>query len=270
MRILVTGASGIVGTALRTELKSLGYSLRLMDLVPPNDLLPGEEIVIGSIADREKVDEAVSGVDGILHLAGCTTDADMAAQIDGNIVGAWNIYESARQHGVERVVFTSSHHVVGYYPRRRRLSSNVILRPDSRYALTKAFGEQLGAMYADKYNLRSLAIRIGVARDKPINIRQLALWVSFRDLAHLVDIGFKNPNLRFAVVYGVSNNERTFFDNTAAFDLGYDPKDKAESYAQEVMSSAPLEDISLPGTHVVGAHFANNEFEGSIQRLYEW
>lgn len=270
MKILITGASGIIGTALRTELKKMGYVLRLLDLVPPKDPLPDEEIIIGSIADRSVVDKAVAGVDGILHMAGCVTDADMAEQIEGNIVGAWNIFESARVHGVERVVYTSSHHVVGYYPRRRRLSSNVILRPDSRYGLTKAFGEQLGALYADKYGLRSLAIRVGVALDKPTNQRRLALWVSFRDLAHLIDIGFRNPDLRYSIVYGVSNNERSYFDNSAAYQLGYKPQDKAEDFAMEVMSVVEPEDQTLPGSHAIGAHFANNEYEGQVSRIYEW
>ena len=66
----------------------------------------------------------MQGVRCVVHLAGCTTDADMEAQIAGNIRGAFNVFEAARDAGVQRVVYASSHHVVGYYPRNRRIGSH--------------------------------------------------------------------------------------------------------------------------------------------------
>ncbi|WP_439631241.1 NAD-dependent epimerase/dehydratase family protein [Shinella sp.] len=270
MEILITGAAGIVGTALRRELRERGYTLRLLDLDEPAEVAVDERVFVGSITDPALLREAAAGVGGVLHLAGCTTDAAMDLQIEGNIVGASNVYEAARLNGVQRVVFASSHHVVGYYPRRRRLDANVILRPDSRYGLTKGFGEQLGAFYADKYGMHNLAIRIGFANHEPVDRRRLAIWTSWRDLAQLVDIGFTNPALRFAIVYGVSNNDRSFFDNSAAFTLGYKPEDNAEAFAEEVLKANPPEDESKVGTHVIGGHFANGEFEGSFERIYEW
>lgn len=270
MEILITGASGSVGTALRRELRERGFQLRLLDLREPENLRSDEKFYLGSITDPALLLEATKGVSGVLHLAGCTTDADMSEQIQGNIVGASNVFEAARLNGVPRVVFSSSHHVVGLYPRRRRMDENMLLRPDSRYGLTKSFGEQLGAFYADKYGMRNLAIRIGFAYHEPIDRRRLSTWVSWRDLAQLVDIGFRNPDLRFAVVYGVSDNDRSFFDNKTAFSLGYKPKDKAEDYAEKVLKSAPPEDLGKVGTHVIGGPFADGEFEGSFERIYEW
>ncbi|EPR21163.1 hypothetical protein L905_07250 [Agrobacterium sp. TS43] len=270
MEILITGASGSVGTALRPQLRDLGYRLRLLDLNQPDDTARGDLVFTGSIADPTLLREASEGVAGILHLAGCTTDAPMPDQIQGNVIGASNVYEAARQNGVPRVVFASSHHVVGFYPRRRRIDENILLRPDSRYGVTKAFGEQLGAFYADKYGMRNLSIRIGFADHEPIDRRRLSTWVSWRDLAQLVDIGFKHPKLRFAVVYGVSNNDRSFFDNSTAFALGYSPKDKAENFAEKVLSSVSPEDESKVGTHVIGGPFAEGEFEGSFERIYEY
>lgn len=269
MKILMTGAAGVVGTALRHELRQRGYALRLLDIREPA-MLDGEEFIRGSIADAAVVAEAVSGVNGVVHLAGCTTDASMPEQIEGNIVGATNIFEAARLSGVERVVFASSHHVVGYYPRRRRIGTNVLLRPDSRYGLTKAFGEQLGALYADKYGLRCLAIRIGFANNRPADRRRLAVWISWRDLAQLVEIGLRHEQLRYAVVYGVSDNERSFFDNSTAFDLGYAPQDNAEAFAAEILAGVPAEDPDAVGSHVIGGHFANGEYDGSVSRVYEW
>ena len=70
--------------------------------------------------------------------------------------------------------------------------------------------------------------------DRPIDRRRLSIWSSWRDLAQLVRIGLDHPSLRYAVVYGVSDNTRGFFDNDAAFRLGYRPRDDAEDFADHV------------------------------------
>jgi uronate dehydrogenase len=270
MTILITGAGGIVGRGLRRELLLQHNDLRLFDRHEITDLAPGEEAIVGDIVDRSALIKAMTGVSAVIHLAGCTTDAGIEEQISGNIVGAYNIYEAARAAGVERVIFASSHHVLGYYPRRRRLNSDALVRPDSRYGLTKAFGEQAGALFADKYGLRVLCIRIGYVDDKPIDHRRLSIWISWRDLAQLVNIGLSHPSLRYAVVYGVSNNARSFFDNDVAHRLGYRPEDRAEDHAAEVLATVPPEDETKVGTHVIGGHFANGEYEGPIERVQEW
>jgi uronate dehydrogenase len=270
MTILITGAAGIVGSGLRREFAADGLALRLLDRQPITQLAAHEEALVGDIADRDTLRRAMQGVRAVIHLAGCTTDADIEAQIEGNVRGAFNLFEAAREAGVERVVFASSHHVVGYYPRRRRIGTQVLLRPDSRYGLTKGFGEQVGAMFADKYGLRVLCIRIGYVHDKPADRRRLSIWSSWRDLAQLVRIGLAHEALRYAVVYGVSNNTRGFFDNETAFRLGYRPQDDAEQYAAEVLAEVPPEDPALVGSHAMGGWGANNEYVGSIDRIDEW
>ncbi|HEX5932979.1 MAG TPA: NAD(P)-dependent oxidoreductase [Pseudorhizobium sp.] len=266
MKILNIGAAGEVGTGLRRELAG-HFDFRYLDL-RRDGFSDRDDFVQGSISDFDLLRRAMEGVDGVLHLAGCTTDADIDQQIEGNIKGAYNVFEAARLVGVKRVVFASSHHVVGYYPRNRRIGSEVLLRPDSRYGLTKAFGEQVGALYADKYGLEVLCIRIGRANERSEDRRRMSLWVSWRDLAQLVRIGFEHPELHYAVVYGVSGNDRTFFDNSAAFKLGYQPQDNSEAHAEEVMAQPP-EDPGLVGTHAIGGHFSNNEFVPPISRIFK-
>ena len=270
MTILITGAAGIVGTGLRREFAQDGRALRLLDRQAVTGLAPHESALAGDIGDREALRAAMQGVRAVIHLAGCTTDADIDAQIEGNVRGAWNVFEAARDAGVERVVFASSHHVVGYYPRRRRIGTQVLLRPDSRYGLTKGFGEQVGAMFADKYGLRVMCVRIGFANDEPVDCRRLSIWTSWRDLAQLVRIGLDHPQLRYEVVYGVSGNARGFFDNEAAFRLGYRPQDDAEAFAAKVLAEVPPEDPALVGTHAMGGWGANNEYIGDIGRIHEW
>lgn len=270
MTVLITGAAGLVGSGLRRELAADGLRLRLFDRQPVKALAPHETAVLGDISDVSLLTSAMQGVRAVVHLAGCTTDAPMQDQLAGNVVGAFNVFEAARQAGVERVIYASSHHVVGYYPRRRRIGTDVLLRPDSRYGLTKAFGEQVGAMFADKYGLRVLCVRIGFVEDRPVDQRRLSIWSSWRDLAQLVRIGLNHPQLRYEVVYGVSGNARGFFDNAAAFRLGYRPQDDAEQHAAAVLAQVPAEDPDLVGTHVMGGWAANNEFVWPISRVSEW
>lgn len=270
MTILITGAAGIVGTGLRREFAHDSRSLRLLDRQQVTELAAHESAVEGDIGDMSSLRLAMQGVRAVIHLAGCTTDADIDSQIEGNVRGAWNMFEAAREAGVERVVFASSHHVVGYYPRERRIGTNVLIRPDSRYGLTKGFGEQVGAMFADKYGLRVMCVRIGFVNDQPVDRRRLSIWSSWRDLAQLVRIGLDHPALRYAVVYGVSGNTRNFFDNQTAFQFGYRPQDDAEAFAASVLADVPPEDSTLVGTHAMGGWGANNEYVGDIERIREW
>ncbi|KAF1049365.1 NAD-dependent epimerase/dehydratase family protein [Xylophilus sp.] len=268
--ILITGAAGVVGTGLRRQFANDGLRLRLLDRIPVPDLAAHEETIVGDSGDPAVLREALKGVSAIVHLAGCTTDAAIEEQVEGNVLGVFRLFEAARDAGVARVVFASSHHTVGYYPRQRRIGTDVLLRPDSRYGLTKAFGEQTGAMFADKYGLRVLCIRIGFVADQPADRRRLSIWSSWRDLAQLVRIGLTHAQLRYAVVYGVSANTRGFFDNQAAFRLGYRPQDDAEQFAAEVLSTVPPEDTTLVGTHAMGGWGANNEYVGDVARIQEW
>jgi uronate dehydrogenase len=267
--IVITGAGGVVGRAIRPLLRQT-WLLRLLDRVAIEDVEEGEEAVLGDIADTAKLVEVLQGASAVIHLAGCTTEAEMLEQIADNVQGAWNVFEAARAAGVERVVFTSSHHVVGHYPRHRRIGSDALLRPDSRYGLTKAFGEQVGAFYADRYGLRVLVIRIGYLGDRPIDRRRLAVWTSPRDLTQLIAIGLNHPTLRYSVVYGVSNNARSYFDNVAARRLGYLPQDSADDHTEAVLSSCPPEDPSRVGSHVIGGTMADDGFTGDIARIDEW
>jgi len=65
-RVLVTGAAGSIGTDLRPRLARPGRVLRLMDLVPVPDPGPGEEVVTGSVTDRDAVAAAVVDVDAVV------------------------------------------------------------------------------------------------------------------------------------------------------------------------------------------------------------
>jgi len=249
--ILITGAAGGVGGMIRPILRA-DYRLRLTDIRPVSDLAEGEEFVAADLGDMDALRKVVAGVDGIVHLGGQPREAAWEIVHAANIAGAYNLFEAARLEGVKRVVFASSNHAMGFYPRAQTIPVDVTVRPDSRYGLSKAFGEALGSLYAYKYDLGVMSIRIGNVAVEPVNdLRQIAIWVSPRDLCQLIRIGLERPGIRHEIVFGASDNERCWWDNSAAYALGYKPEDKSEPFAAGVASDGltgdPKADLNQGG-----------------------
>jgi uronate dehydrogenase len=232
--ILITGAAGDIGIHLRRELAGV-YQLQLSDIRPVPALAPGEVFERGDIADLSDMLRIARGVDAILHLGGVSAESDWESILQANIVGCYNLFEAARRNGVKRVLFATSNHAVGFYRRDETIDHRVYPRPDSRYGLSKVFGEQLGSLYADKYGLKVFCMRIGNLTRAPVDKRRLSIWISPRDLAQLVRIGVEHPAIRFEIVYGVSANRRSWYDNSNAERLGYRPQDDSEPYAAEIL-----------------------------------
>lgn len=265
-RILITGAAGQLGAFLREGLAGK-YRLRLLDVAAIDDLGPGEESVTADITDLESMAGAMEGVDAVVHLAAVSVEDAWEQILPNNIVGCYNVFEAARRHGVKRIVFASSNHAIGFYRRGRRIDSSVPKRADSRYGLSKAFGEDLGSLYADKHGIGVMAIRIGSCLERPPNERMLSTWISYRDMVQLTRVGLETPDLHFAVVYGVSNNRRGWWDNSVAFELGYRPQDDSEIYADEILALDPPEDADEIALQFQGGVFVSAEFDGDVSKL---
>ena len=186
------------------------------------------------MADALKI---TKGVDAIVHLGGYSVEGPWEAIHKANIVGCYNIFEAARRNKVKRILFATSNHAVGFYRRDQVIDHRVYIKPDGRYGVSKVFGEALGSLYADKYGMEVFLMRIGNVNRKPLDKRRLSIWISPRDIAQLVSIGIDNPNIRFEIVYGVSGNRRSWYDNSNAVRLGYRPQDDSEDYAEEVLAN---------------------------------
>lgn len=264
--VLLTGAAGGVGTRLRRLLRGAYPELRLSDLAAPADLAPDERFVAADLADLAAVERMLEGVDGVIHLGAVSVERPWEEILPANIVGTYNLFEAARRKGVKRVVFASSNHVVGFYRRSRRIGTDVPVRPDSRYGVSKAYGEALGAYYADKFGLRVLCIRIGNVADRPIDLRRMSIWIDPADLVQLVRIGLEHPALHYEIVYGASDNARGWWDNETAFRLGYRPAGRSEDHrgaalaAQAALPPDPVGDLFEGGT------FCSDEFAGDLDR----
>ncbi len=262
--ILITGAAGDVGTQLRRELAGK-YTLRLSDLQPVKNMAPSETFVAGDIARLSDMKRVTRNVDAIVHLGGFSVEGPWDAILRANIVGCYNVFEAARLNGVKRILFATSNHATGFFRRDEKIDHQVYPRPDSRYGVSKVFGEQLGSLYADKYDMEVLCMRIGNVGAVPVDRRRLSIWISPRDLAQLVQIGVEHPDIRFEIVYGVSGNSRTWYDNRNATRLGYRPQDNGESFAAEVLAKEKSGDARAEKFQ--GGNFVFAEIGGDPSRV---
>ena len=254
-RLLLTGAAGGLGQVLRPRLKRLARVLRVSDIAAMDAAGDGEEVVVAPLQDAAAVHALVAGVEAIVHLGGVSTEGPFEPILQANIVGAWNLYEAARRHGTKRIVFASSNHVTGFYRQDEVISPSEPMRPDGHYGLSKAFGENLSRFYFDRYGIETVCLRIGSSFPEPKDRRMLATWLSYDDLERLVVASLTAPVVGHSVVYGVSDNSATWWDNTSASHLGYRPHDSSEPFRAAAEARQPALDLSDPATIYQGGGF---------------
>ncbi|MFL1516116.1 NAD-dependent epimerase/dehydratase family protein [Pseudomonas prosekii] len=234
-RLLLTGAAGGLGKVLRETLRPYAKVMRLSDIVeitPASD--SSEEVVTCDLADKQAVHQLVEGVDAILHFGGVSTEHAFEEILGANICGVFHIYEAARRHGVKRVIFASSNHVIGFYKQDEVIDAHSPRRPDSYYGLSKSYGEDVASFYFDRYGIETVSIRIGSSFPEPQNRRMMSTWLSFGDLTQLLERALYAPNVGHTIVYGVSDNKNVWWDNRLAAGLGYVPQDSSEVFRDKV------------------------------------
>lgn len=231
-KILITGSKGTIGTVL---LHSLQEDYEIIQLDRQTDVNDTTEFS-ADIADPKTVEQVfkrIGRVDCIVHLAAnASPDAPWEEILRNNIIGTRNIYESARRHGVEKVIFASSTHLVAYkgYPQTSPLGRPITPadppQPDSDYGTSKGFGEMLARQYYDLYGIQTICIRIGsVSReDKPIEPYE-KLWLSHNDTAQVFKKALET-DIPFGIYFATSDNVDGIYDLTPTIqDLGYNPVD---------------------------------------------
>ena len=237
-RILLTGAAGALGQVLRERLKPYAGVIRLSDIAPMAPAGTGEEVVQCDLADKAAVDRLVRGCDAIVHMGGISVERPFEEIVEANIKGVFHIYEGARRHGVPRVVFASSNHVVGFHRQGVRLDADAPRRPDSYYGLSKSFGEDLSRFYFDRYGIETACLRIGSSYPEPKDRRMLVTWLSYGDLTELVRSSLFAPVLGHTIVYGMSANPQVWWDNAKAANVGFTPRDSSEAVQAGAMALA--------------------------------
>ncbi|MBO0702028.1 MAG: NAD(P)-dependent oxidoreductase [Candidatus Dormibacteraeota bacterium] len=225
--VLVTGAAGRVGSALRPGLRR-ECRLRLLDRRPVEDLAEREEAVVADVRDLDQLRVAAGGCAAVVHLAAIPTDAPHEDLLDLNARGTYNALEAAVAAGCRRFVFASTNHVTGFYPTAARVTPEMPPRPDGLYGASKIYGEALCRLFWDHYGLEVAVLRIGSSLDRPSAPRHAHTWLSDRDLVQLVWRSLSVPDLGWIVVYGGSAAREPYWDDGAARRrLGYAPVDDA-------------------------------------------
>jgi uronate dehydrogenase len=254
-RILLTGAAGGLGQALRPRLKANCTVLRSADRVAFGLAGEREEFVLADLADAGAVMAMMQGVDAVVHMGGVSTEAAFEPILQANIVGVYNLYEAARKQGVKRIVFASSNHVTGYYKQSETINAAHPPRPDGLYGVSKAFGEDLSRFYFDRYGIETACVRIGSSFPEPKDRRMLATWLSFDDLHRLITACLTTPVLGHSIIFGMSNNAVTWWDNAHARHIGFSAQDSSDVFRDAVYARTPAPDLSSPAAQFQGGGF---------------
>ena len=228
MRVLLTGPGGRIGPHI-LPLFSSRFDLRILD----KGVIPGyPDAILADLSDISVLQSAMQDIETVVHLAATSDEAPFIEQlVPNNIIGVYNLYEAARLSGVKRVVFASTVQTIGFYPKEHIVQVDEPPRPVSLYGATKVFGETLGQYYYDKFQIETVAVRIGWFQDydsKWLRSSEGArmLWLSPRDAAEILARAAEMPGLGFARVFATS---KTSFERLSLAPLrtllNYEPLD---------------------------------------------
>lgn len=245
-RVLITGASGLIGGILRRHLKEQGgYQIRALNRRP----VEGVECIQADISDLEAIKSAFDGIDVVAHMAAYLDGDDVEGLFATNVIGVYNVYEAARLAGVERVVFASSgatargfeslapyeaiaHGRYDEVPRGFRKITHDQQWPSGVYGASKIWGEALGRHFSDAYGLSVLCVRIGRVNEpnRPENIGEVARYLSHRDIAQMLQKCIEAPgSLKYDIFFAISNNKWGYRDiEHPKKVLGYIPQDSSD------------------------------------------
>ncbi|MBT3941883.1 MAG: NAD(P)-dependent oxidoreductase [Chloroflexi bacterium] len=254
-RVLVTGLSGAVGSAIRPALEER-YEVAALSRSGV-DGIPSALNFKGPVQDAAAIAPAFEGVDTVIHLAadgGAHSSEGMNAgwesMLQNNVIGAYNVFEAARAAGVKRVIFASTGAtVIGYeqespwselvseddsetpnsWPNVTRDSEP---KPHSLYGASKLIGEDLARYFVNTTDMSIICLRIGGvgAQDVVNGVRGRSIYCSHADMAQMAVKCVEAPDtVRFDIFYVVSDNKYGYRDISHARDVvGYEPTGSAE------------------------------------------
>lgn len=231
-RWVVTGAAGTIGSALRIALVEEGVELVSTDIRPASPVAPGDSVVTTDLGDLESLVELFVGADGVVHLGGIADEADFHDLADVNIVGTYHVLEAARRAGVPRVVYASSNRLTGMYSAGEHVTPDMPPRPDGFYGVSKVAAESLCRLYADKFGISTVSVRIGTYEQRPGSAREQRTWLSPADAVRAF-LAAMTTTEHTAVFYAVSANTNLWWDLEAGAAVGFVPLDDAADWGPE-------------------------------------
>jgi uronate dehydrogenase len=268
VRVLVTGAAGSIGGVLCSGLVDRGHTVFGLDRIPEPEGFTGDWFT-ADCADPDAVDAVFAatsrsgGVDAVVHLAGIPSEAALPDELTSHVVTTAVLLDAMVRYGVSRIVYASSNHAVGRTPRTDRLTVDVPPRPDTFYGVAKVAAEGLLSLYVDRYGIDAVATRIGSFLPQPETVRGLSTWLSHDDAVRMFEACLTAPDPGFAVLYGVSDNTRGWWDLEPGRRLGYHPQDDAEQFAGQVTADAERDQAE--GSYVGGPYATEELYRPALE-----
>ena len=230
-RVLITGAAGNIGTRLRNTFVDK-YDLILLDRKKI-------DVPTAICADLSKYDKNwakyFENVSAVIHLAANPNQrARWQELIRDNIDSVLNVCHACGKKKIARLIFASSCHTMGRYKDKSidLITADMEPLPDCDYGVSKLIGEGICESFSDKYPLSVICLRIGwVPRGDRTPSKETSpwlrsLWLSNRDLVQVFEKSIEAKNIKFKILYAMSNNERMNWDlETTMKTLSYKPRD---------------------------------------------
>jgi uronate dehydrogenase len=256
--VAITGAAGRIGSVLNVRLDRSRFDVLLVDERPVLPTHPSDRVALVDLRDLEATVSALAEVDAIVHLAAIPAEAPFDELLDANLRSTRHVYEAARHGSAQRVVFASSVHVSGFQPWAHVTSPADPPRPDTYYGLTKLAGEGLGRLYADRFGLQVVNLRIAAFGAEPTVPYSRWGWLSHGDLVRLVTAALTAPDIDYLTCYGTSANTHLFHTMQGWAELGYRPRDDAERFADR------WTDVGDPPDEYQGGGFTDPDYFGDL------
>lgn len=256
-RWAITGAAGNIGRALRRYLAAQSVDLVSIDIAETAPVSTSDRIIHCDVRDLAGLEVAFTGCSGVVHLGGIPDEADFHDLAEVNIVGTYHVLEAARRTGVGRVVYASSNRVTGFYDVDTLVHEEMPTRPDGFYGASKVAGEALCRLYADKFGLSTIAIRIGSYEPAPKSAREMRTWLSPADALRAFHAAMTTSE-HHTTFYAVSNNTERWWDLHSAHAAGFIPLDDAAEHGDYA---------SMPAGQPQGGRYATAEYSLGVMRV---
>ena len=232
--VLITGATGSIGTKLREHFTGRDVQLRLLCLNPNKD----PRVMTADLSRYEETwAREFADVDAVIHLAGDPyATASWASVQRFNIDLTLNVFRAAEAYHARRIVFASSNWVMaGYRFGAERLTTDLTPWPINPYGCGKLFCERAGLHLARQSGISFIALRIGCCQHIEGNrpgphiengIWGQQMWLSDRDLGFGMERAVLAEDVPFAVLNLMSNNDGMRWDiEQTRRVIGYLPRD---------------------------------------------
>ena len=257
--VMITGGAGTIGRMLLDRPARKGWRSVVLDPTPlPEPFASRDDVeqVLGSLTDADAVRHAMREATDVVHLGALSTEDEWEAILDVNVTGTRTVLDAAEERGVDRFVYASSNHAVGFYAPSDvgpdgRLADDAPPRPDTYYGWSKAAGEALVRLYCERGSMRGVALRIGHCFPEPLTGPRLPVWLSPGDARGLVDASLEHEIEPFQIVWGVSANARSWCSLEGGRRIGFVPQDDSERYADRFPDAAGVDPDEPLGAHFV-------------------